>query len=224
MKSLPLQRFDLVTFDLDGVLTDSNPAHSRAFDDLWYSIGLNGPPYELIAGRRTREVVKEVTQSLQPGAEQLDRWIQFKQDRARSYLATADLGYTDTVPTLRALTSAGVRLAVGTGASRDTAEFALGRLGIEGLFEVVVCAEDVRRGKPAPEVYQRVFELARVSPERALVVEDSVPGLRAALDAQAFALSVRTGHAITHPRFLGRFPDLRAVLVAFGLDTAPCKG
>jgi HAD superfamily hydrolase (TIGR01509 family) len=48
------------------------------------------------------------------------------------------------------------------------------------LFSVVVCQEDVKRGKPEPEMFLLAADKLGVAPERCLVVEDSPLGIEAA--------------------------------------------
>jgi len=207
-----MHRFDLVIFDLDGVLADTTPCHSRAYDDLWRYLGIQGPPYASIAGRKTREVVRECTAAMAPTAAQILAWTRFKQGRARAYLATEDVGFPDSRACLETMTRHGARLAVGTGASRTSAHLILKRLHLFDFFSPIVTAEDVKHGKPAPDVYLKVMADAGADPARTLIIEDSPSGLEAALTSAAYAAAVRTGIQDDRPRFLGSFPGLRAVL------------
>ncbi len=55
--------------------------------------------------------------------------------------------------------------------------------GLETVFEVVVSSDEVERGKPEPDVYLEAARRLGVAPERCLVVEDSINGVRAARSA-----------------------------------------
>jgi mannitol-1-/sugar-/sorbitol-6-phosphatase len=59
---------------------------------------------------------------------------------------------------------------------------------------VVVSAEDVENGKPAPECYLKAAELLGISPENCVVVEDAPPGIRAARSAGMAVVAVATTH------------------------------
>ena len=104
-------------------------------------------------------------------------------------------------------------MAIGTGALRDTTNIVLSRLGIIGFFSIVVTAEDVRKGKPSPEIYLRVMAQAAVEPVKTLIIEDSTSGLEAAIASKAYVASVRKGEEINHPNFMGKFADLYALLL-----------
>ena len=91
--------------------------------------------------------------------------------------------------------------AIGSGALRSEIELILSMAGLRSMFDVIVSAEDVSRGKPDPET----FSLARrklaaaagpLEPAECLVIEDSVQGLQAAVRAGMKTLAVTN----THPR------------------------
>jgi HAD superfamily hydrolase (TIGR01509 family) len=214
--SLDWRRFELVIFDLDGVLVATSDCHARTFDELWHKLGVEGPAYETIAGQPTAEIVSRICAPLGLSSDEIDELVRFKQERAREHLAATPVEFPDTASALARL-GANLQLAVGTGASRITAELMLGHLGGAERFETVVTAQDVRRGKPDPEVYEMVLERCDVTPQRAVVVEDSALGLQAALDAQAHAVVVRGQAESDSPRFLGRFPDLTTLADAMGV-------
>lgn len=204
--------FDLLIFDMDGVLVDTTECHRRAYDDTWSLAGIAGPGYEEIAGRKTTEVVAEVTAPLNPSAEQIAAWVKFKQQRARLYLATEKIAFDDSVECIGRLTSTKSRLALGTGASRETTAMVLGRFGWGESFSIIVTGEDVVSGKPAPEVYLAAMERAGAVPQRTLIIEDSQSGLTAAVASSAYTASVRSGVQADHERFIGSFPDVRTLL------------
>ena len=202
---------DVVIFDLDGVLADSAPSHARAFDDLWSRIGIAGPPYESIAGLRTRDVIERETLGVAPSRALREEWVRFKQARAREYLAAAPAVFPDTIPALESLAAAGRRLAVATGSSRATAAAVIERGHLTPFFAAVVTGDDVTAGKPDPEIFLQAIAATRATPERALVVEDASAGLAAADRAGAWSVTVRSRAQGFGPRWLGQVPDLAAV-------------
>ncbi len=92
------------------------------------------------------------------------------------------------------LEAEGVPRAVATSASRHDVDRLLGRLGLRERFEIVVAAEDVRRGKPEPEVYLRAAEEMVLPPRACLVFEDSVVGVQAACRAGMRVIGLTTAH------------------------------
>ena len=214
---MSLRRFetlDLLAFDLDGVLADTSPSHSHAWQALWNHLGIEGPPYAAILGRSTEEVVAEVTRPMGPSAEQLAAWVEYKQCETRRQLEAGVPAFADTLPAIAALANCGLSLALATSASRPRAKEVLTRLELDGTFAPIVAAEDVKHGKPDPEPYRSLIGLTGIDADRVLVVEDSDVGVRSGLSAGARVVSVRTGVHNLHPCFEAALADL-AELVDF---------
>ena len=76
-----------------------------------------------------------------------------------------------------------IPLAVVSGGPRAAVVASLRAVGIEDLFDLVVTADDVVHGKPAPDVYLRAMAELGVAPERCVAYEDSASGMRSAADA-----------------------------------------
>src|SRR2546425_1202491 len=89
--------------------------------------------------------------------------------------------------------------AVATSASRYDADRLLGETGLRERFDAVVTAEDVRRGKPDPEVYLLAARRLGIAPARCLVFEDAVVGVQAARSAGMRIIGVSTAHTETEP-------------------------
>jgi len=66
----------------------------------------------------------------------------------------------------------------------------LARLGLLDSFEAVLCAGDVPRAKPFPDLYQAACDALGVSPSVALALEDSPNGIRAAKDAGLYCIAI----------------------------------
>lgn len=88
--------------------------------------------------------------------------------------------------------SAVAHTAIATSSNRDWVEVVLLRMDIRAILNDYVCADDYRRSKPDPECYLLAADRLQTRPDRCLVFEDSVAGLRAAK-----AAGMRT-IAITH--------------------------
>ena len=85
---------------------------------------------------------------------------------------------------------------VATSSHRQFATEALASFELEPRFEFVLTADDVKNGKPDPEVYLAAAQRLGVRTEQLLVLEDSVIGSRAAVAAGAFTIAVPTTHSV----------------------------
>jgi len=77
----------------------------------------------------------------------------------------------------------GLPLAVASSSPRELIEQVLELVGLGECFEVVISSEEVRRGKPAPDVYLRACELLGSRPSHTAAIEDSGAGVRSAVAA-----------------------------------------
>ncbi|HEX7336281.1 MAG TPA: HAD family phosphatase [Gemmatimonadales bacterium] len=88
----------------------------------------------------------------------------------------------------------GFQLAIVSGALRSEIELVLGVAGLRPHFAEIVAAEDVGACKPDPQGFNRARERLDLSPNRCVVVEDSLPGLNAARAAGLRCAMVTTSH------------------------------
>lgn len=93
------------------------------------------------------------------------------------------------VELLDAAEAAGWRTALATGKARWRLDEHLARLGIAERFSVVVTAEEVENGKPAPDIFLEAARRLGVEPSACVVLEDSLPGCQAASAAGMVAVA-----------------------------------
>ncbi len=113
--------FEYLIFDLDGVLIDSSPCHRVAYQMLWDKLGIHGPEYDTIAGKRTVEVVSTITRSLEPTEAEINEWVMSKQKMARQEMKHDFKVCSGAVEIINKLHADGWRMSVATGASRESA-------------------------------------------------------------------------------------------------------
>ena len=82
-------------------------------------------------------------------------------------------------------------MAVASGGIRPVVERTLTATGLISLFDTLVTADDVMRGKPAPDIFLLAAERLAVAPADCIVYEDGDPGLEAARRAGMRAVDVR---------------------------------
>lgn len=84
----------------------------------------------------------------------------------------------------------GLKLGLASSSDRAWVFGHLNRLGVTPLLEAIVCAEDVRQVKPAPDLYLEAARRLGVLPSQALAIEDSLNGVRAAKAAGMACVAV----------------------------------
>lgn len=169
---------EALLFDFNGTISDDEGVQCGIYRELFAEHGrpLSEEEYFTeLAGFSDPEIV--------------DRWLGPGHPAAGEVLAgrirlfRERVGDGSTVPphVREALRSAAgrVHLAVVSGAGRAEVETVVRVAGID-VFELIVSAESVERGKPDPEGYLRALDLLGVAAGEAVAIEDSPPGVAAA--------------------------------------------
>jgi HAD superfamily hydrolase (TIGR01509 family) len=173
-----------VIFDMDGVLIDSEPIHFEATRRLLGEHGVVYTPHldENFYGCTDREVFGALKARYRLAAGEPDlasAWIA----KVVALLA-GPLEPLDGVPAvLHVLRRSGVRLALASSSAPAIIAATLEGLGLSNVFEFTVSGHEVRRGKPAPDIFVEAVRRLQLSPADCLVVEDSFNGLCAAVAA-----------------------------------------
>ena len=179
-----------VLFDMDGLLVDSEP--------LWFEVEravmarLGGQWGEadqraLIGGSLDRTVSRLLARAAAPASrEDVARWL--VAEMAALILARGLPLQPGAGPLLAALDAAGVPCALVTASSRAIMDAVLTVTGLS--FDVTVCGEDVRRGKPDPEPYLLAAARLGVPAAGCVVLEDSPTGIAAARAAGCPVIAV----------------------------------
>lgn len=72
----------------------------------------------------------------------------------------------------------------------------LGLANLDSVFPLIITRDDVKQGKPAPDVFLLAAELLKVSLTQSLVIEDSMTGIQAAVNAGAYSVLIPSVHPI----------------------------
>ncbi|MFF7300020.1 HAD-IA family hydrolase [Streptomyces sp. NPDC008265] len=171
-----------VIFDLDGTLVDSEPNYYESGRRTLERHGVpdftweQHAPFIGIGTMETLEILRERYGLSAPVevllAEQNAAYLELARTR------------TEVFPQMRKfverLHSEGVPMAVASGSSLAAIDAVLAGTGLDALLTTVVSAEEVPRGKPAPDVFLEAARRLGAAPADCVVVEDAAPGVRAA--------------------------------------------
>ncbi len=188
---------EAAAFDLDGLMFDTEALFFRVAGETLQARG-GRFTVEMMAAMIGRRAV-EAGHVLQTMSGIDADPAELLADVRENYLAVLDDEAAPT-PGLSALLDAlelrGIPKAVATSSRRAHAERLLGGHGVRDRFAFVLGSEDVRRGKPDPEIYRKAAEGLGVAAERLMVLEDSPAGVAAAKAAGAFAVAVPHAHSL----------------------------
>jgi HAD superfamily hydrolase (TIGR01509 family) len=176
------QNFDLIIFDCDGVLVDSEVISCRVHADVLTRFGYPISADEVhrrFLGRTARDAAAEVERELgRPLGEtyELER---------RTALLAALADTVEAIPHLHdALDAIETRLCVASSAAHDKIFTTLSRTGLYERFAPnIFSGTQVSNGKPAPDLFLFAARQMAALPARCVVIEDSIPGVTGALAA-----------------------------------------
>lgn len=172
-----------VLFDVDGTLLDTTEFIFRAYEHAASVAGVASPGREWLRmqiGRKLEDVYEDFAPGRSETLIELHRGFQ----SANITLGTA---FPGTVETLRALRSAGVRMAAVTSRSNRTSVDSLVSARIDEFFDAVISAEDAEALKPDPAPLRVACERLVVAAAETVMVGDSTHDVHA---AQAFGIPV----------------------------------
>jgi len=195
-------RFAGVVFDMDGVLIDSEPLHFEVLNEVLANDGgLTRSENEEFIGTTTAYLWTTLME--RRGLREPREVYEARYDEGvvrmlgRPWPAAPGLAEL-----LARLQSLGVRLAVASSSKRAWVGATLRSIGVAQAFQVVVCGDDVRHGKPDPEIYLLAAARLGVAPEHCLAIEDAPNGVLSARRAGMTVLGVRTPYT-AHLRLEG---------------------
>ena len=194
-----MRRFELVIFDCDGVLVDSELITNRVFAALLQELGLPLTPefiFENFVGRSMQQCWEQVAGML--GKEVPEHWRHEFQLRTTAALA-AEVQAVHGIEAV--LDSLQVPYCVASSGSHAKMATTLGATGLLPRFSGrIFSATDVARGKPAPDIFLHAASRCGVQPRDCAVIEDSPAGVAAGVAA---GMTVYGYCACTHePRLL----------------------
>lgn len=183
-----------VVLDLDGVIADSEPLHTRAWVEVLGQLGVSA---EALGEERVRGwtgvpdvimvdgIVRDFHLPL--SSPQL---LERKRLVFRRLIPEALKAFPGVTEEL--LGWDGIPLGLATATRRREAELMLATLGLRQVFRSVVTGDDVERPKPAPDCYRQAVQGLGLKPAECAALEDALHGIRAARSAGLYVVAVST--------------------------------
>lgn len=185
-----------IIFDLDGVLINTEPLWVKAYG-IWlvkYKAKNDPEIYKKMIGRGLKENMVLAKKHLGVKGNILALANDLRSILYELVLQKRDILMPGVLELLPKMTS--LKLAVATGGhNRRGAEKMLLDSGIRKYFKVVISSDDVKHGKPAPDVYIEAAKQLKVKRGECLVIEDSVNGVESGKAARMYTIGVNASLA-----------------------------
>jgi len=193
-----------IIFDMDGVILNSEPIYYEVQMKFFSELGINisDEKYATFVGLSQKEMWKRI---LQNQIEKLDLTRKTKSlSRERltiKYTIDELIKKNNEInfehfsklenlkPTrnlinfMQTLKNKNIKLAVASSTQKRLVNLILEKLKIKYFFEIIVSGNEIKNGKPAPDIFLKTAELLKVKSKECIVIEDSFNGVRAAKSA-----------------------------------------
>ncbi|HSV40533.1 MAG TPA: HAD family hydrolase, partial [Nocardioidaceae bacterium] len=177
--------FDLVIFDCDGVLVDSEPISVEVEARVLTELGWPMQPAEVVrrwVGRSSADQLADITQQL--GSDAATRFDEVTTRETRKAFERSLTPVDGVRGLLDHLEIIELPYCAASSGSHERLQLTLGIAGLMSRFAgTLFSATDVPHGKPAPDLFLHAAQRMHTEPGRCAVVEDSVYGVQAAVTA-----------------------------------------
>ncbi len=183
-----------VIFDLDGLLVDSTPLHQEANRKFLSAYGKSLLASGGREGMRIIDIIEDFKDIYNlPGTTK-----ELYQKRQKIYLELVRTRleiFPGVIRLLNKIKARNLKIALGTSGDEIYVKAFFKKFPqLIKYFSEVVCGDEVMRGKPYPDIYQKVLQKLSIKPDEAVVIEDSVNGIAAAKAAGIDVICVPNRH------------------------------
>jgi beta-phosphoglucomutase family hydrolase len=184
-----------VIWDMDGVIADTAMPHFHSWQFAFVKQGIkftDGEFVDVFGQRNDLIIRKKMGQDF--SQDLIDEISEDKETFFRDEVVKSLQPFPGVVNLLTSLKNSGIACAVGSSAPLENVEVVLKGLKIDQFFQAVVYGLEVKEGKPSPDVFLTAARKLGVDPLDCLVIEDAVPGVKAAKNAGMVCIAVTNSH------------------------------
>ena len=184
-------------FDMDGTLIDNTPYHYRSWQMMYKKYGKGELSkqtyYTMISGVPVLETIRRVFGEGK-SEEELKALLNEKEAFYRESYAPFIRPINGLEIFLAALKGAGIKIAMGTSATKEDIDFVFDHITIRDYFDIIINSTMVTKPKPDPQVYLKAAKKLDIPPARCVVFEDSLAGIKSGNSAGMKVVGITTGH------------------------------
>lgn len=185
-----MEEMKAAIFDLDGVIVDTVPLHFKAWKRIFSEYGIeftfddykkkvDGIPR--IDGAKA--ILKDLDEEkLRQVCERKQRY--FLENVSKDKIKT----YNSTVNLIKELKACGIKVAV-ISSSRNL-KMILRKVKLDKIMDAIISGDDIKKGKPDPEVFLTAADGLGIEPNECIVFEDAVLGVEAAKRARMVCVGI----------------------------------
>jgi beta-phosphoglucomutase len=184
-----------IVFDMDGTLVNNMDFHKESWYAFLDKYGIKTTDEEF--HEKNKGIISEIIPKFFPETLAEEDVIRLGEEKESVY---RDLYREHIVPLdgllrfLNELKAANIKLALATAADKPNIDFTIDAIGVRGYFLAITGGEEVKRGKPDPEVYNISAKKLGIAPSDCIAFEDSPAGIESALAAGMRVIALTTSY------------------------------
>jgi beta-phosphoglucomutase len=187
-------------FDMDGTIIDLEELNHKGYAETikkFFNITLNNDDYQkYFSGTRTAEAFDGFLKSKQINDYDVNKLISdFREGKRYNLKNNPDeVGFLKKgiANFLNSLKQKGYSTCLATSTVKEFVDIILEHFQLKTLFDIVLTADDVTKGKPNPQIYNTAIDRLDITREEAVVFEDSKNGIASAQNAGIFCVGILT--------------------------------
>ena len=188
-----MEKIKAVIFDMDGVLIEAKDWHYQALNRALELFGMGISRYDHLVtydGLPTRDKLNMLSKE-RGLAQGLHTFI----NKMKQHY-TIELVHSECKPrfyheyALSKLRNEGYRLAICSNSIKNTIDIMMEKAALSDYFEFYLSNQDVEKGKPHPEMYDKAIKRMGLLPQNCMIVEDNEKGIQAAKASGAWVMEV----------------------------------
>ncbi|WP_378954356.1 HAD family hydrolase [Pelosinus sp. sgz500959] len=180
-----------IIFDLDGTLVDSEPNYYEGDKKLLeeYGIELTEDMKSKYTGIGSQDMMEDIKKKFNIN-DSVEKLVAKKNKYYIEIAKDNTIVFPEMLNFLQLLKKNNFPMAIASGSSPEIIEMIISITNIKSYFDVTLSAEEVKKGKPAPDIFLETAKRLGISPINCLVLEDSQYGVEAAKSAGMYCISI----------------------------------
>lgn len=169
-----------VIFDMDGVISDTQKYHAQVESQLLRGVGINMAPEEITrqyAGVSDEKMFSEIFSQHNVKNNNIHQLILEKWGLMEKMSAGKLKPIPYAIELINRLKQNRFKLAIASASTKDFIKYVLRALNIKDQFEIIVSAQEVKHGKPAPDIFLLAIRRLSVNVDEVVVIEDGKSGM-----------------------------------------------
>lgn len=187
-----MEKLKGVIFDMDGVIFDTESVYLETWTETFktYGYDLKKEIYISVMGTGKDNVIKTFKKAFGDNLP-IEEMYKLKDKKFKEIIESGKVSMKPGAKEiLLYLKNNNIKTALATSARKWRAEIQLEMSGINSLFDVIICGDEINNLKPNPEIFIKSAEKLKLKPCECIVIEDSSSGIKAAFDGGMYGIHV----------------------------------